>query len=252
MKHLTQDELVLFHYGELAERREAEGHLAECTRCRTEYDTLKQALAAAEAVSVPERGEGYGRDVWARLRPRLEEERRGFPWTELFRPRRWAAVGVMVLLVLGAFIAGQYWQQPEPQVAQPLSPQVRERILLVAVGDHLERSERILIEIVNAEDSSAADISSERAWAEELVAANRLYRQTAAREGEPGVASVLEDLERVLLEVANSSEELTPAERERLRKRIESGGILFKVRVLGTQVREREKDTARETRAGRA
>ncbi|MGH9779080.1 MAG: hypothetical protein ACRD5I_11775, partial [Candidatus Acidiferrales bacterium] len=127
-----------------------------------------------------------------------------------------------------------------------------ERILLVAVGDHLERSERILIEIVNAEDSSAADISSERAWAEELVAANRLYRQTAAREGEPGVASVLEDLERVLLEVANSSEELTPAERERLRKRIESGGILFRVRVLGTQVREREKETARETRAGRA
>ncbi|MGH9787353.1 MAG: hypothetical protein ACRD4U_01450 [Candidatus Acidiferrales bacterium] len=252
MKHLSHDELVLFHYGELAERREADGHLVECAGCRAEYDTLKQTLGAAESVPVPERGEGYGREVWARLRPRLEEERRGFPWMELFRPRRWAAVAVIVLLVLAAFLAGQYWRQPAPQVAQPLSPQVRERILLVAVGDHLERSERILIEIVNAEDGSAADISSERAWAEELVAANRLYRQTAAREGEAGVASVLEDLERVLLEVANSSDELTPAERERLRKRIESGGILFKVRVLGTQVREREKETARETRAGRA
>ena len=252
MKHLIHDELVLYHYGELAERHEAEGHLAECAGCRAEYDTLKQTLAAAESVPVPERGEGFGREVWAHVRQRLEEEPKGFPWAELFRPRRWAAVGVMVLLVLAAFIAGQHWRQPAPQVAQPLSPQVRERILLVAVGDHLERSERILIEIVNAEDGSAADISSERAWAEELVAANRLYRQTAAREGEPGVASVLEDLERVLLEVANSSDELRPAERERLRKRIESGGILFKVRVLGTQVREREKATARETRAGRA
>ena len=85
-----------------------------------------------------------------------------------------------------------------------------------------------------------------------MVAANRLYRQTAAREGEAGVASVLEDLERILLEVANSDERMTPAERERLRQRIESGGILFKVRVLGTQVREREKETARATRAGRA
>ena len=252
MKHLSHDELVLYHYGELAERCEAEGHLAECAGCRGEYDTLKQTLAAAESVPVPERGEGFGREVWAHVRQRLEEEPKGFPWAELFRPRRWAAVGVMVLLVLAAFIAGQYWRQPAPQVAQPLSPQVRERILLVAVGDHLERSERILIEIVNAEDGSAADISSERAWAEELVAANRLYRQTAAREGEPGVASVLEDLERVLLEVANSSDELRPAEREQLRRRIESGGILFKVRVLGTQVREREKETARETRAGRA
>ena len=251
MKHLSHDELVLYHYGELAERPEAEGHLAECGACRAEYDALKQMLVVAGSVPVPERGEGYGREVWARLRPRLEEERRGFPWMELFRPRRWAAVGVMLLLVLGAFIAGQYWRQP-PQVAQPLSPQVRERILLVAVGDHLERSERILIEIVIADGQEPVDISTERAWAEELVAANRLYRQTAAREGEPGVASVLEDLERVLLEVANSDGQMTPAERERLRKRIESGGILFKVRVLGTQVREREKETARETRAGRA
>ncbi|MCI0402012.1 MAG: hypothetical protein L0212_00630, partial [Acidobacteria bacterium] len=190
--------------------------------------------------------------VWARIRPRLEEERRGFPWMELFRPRRWAAVGVMLVLVLAAFLAGQYWRQAEPQVAQPLSPQVRERILLVAVGDHLERSERILIEIVNADGQEPVDISTERAWAEELVAANRLYRQTAAREGEAGVASVLEDLERTLLEIANSDEQMTPAERERLRKRIESGGILFKVRVLGTQVREREKETAHGTRAGRA
>ncbi len=252
MKHLSHDELVLYHYGELAERREAEGHLAACALCRTEYAALRRTLAAAEALPVPERGEGYGREVWARIRPRLEEERRGFPWMELFRPRRWAAVGVMLVLVLAAFLAGQYWRQAEPQVAQPLSPQVRERILLVAVGDHLERSERILIEIVNADGQEPVDISTERAWAEELVAANRLYRQTAAREGEAGVASVLEDLERTLLEIANSDEQMTPAERERLRKRIESGGILFKVRVLGTQVREREKETAHGTRAGRA
>jgi hypothetical protein len=252
MKHLTQDELVLYHYGELAGRHEAENHLAECAACRAALETLRRTLAAAEALPVPERGEGYGREVWARVRTRIEQEPKGFPWMELFRPRRWAAVGVTVVLVLAAFIAGQYWRRPAPEVAQPLSPQVRERILLVAVGDHLERSERILIEIVNAEDADAADIATERAWAEELVAANRLYRQTAAREGEPGVASVLEDLERILLEVANSDEQMTPAERDRLRKRIESGGILFKIRVLGAQVREREKETARETRAGRA
>ena len=33
---------------------------------------------------------------------------------------------------------------------------------------------------------------------------SRLYRQAAVRAGEPGVASVLDELERVLIEVANS------------------------------------------------
>ncbi len=38
--------------------------------------------------------------------------------------------------------------------------------------------------------------------------ANRLYRQTAASSGDDRVVSLLDDLERVLLEVAHSPEEL--------------------------------------------
>ncbi|MFQ5694512.1 MAG: hypothetical protein ACE5HB_00830, partial [Terriglobia bacterium] len=63
--------------------------------------------------------------------------------------------------------------------------------------------------------------------------------------------SVLDDLERILLEIANSPETLSSPDFEELRRRIESKGILFKVRVIGSQVRERERATAEELRTGR-
>jgi hypothetical protein len=97
-----------------------------------------------------------------------------------------------------------------------------------------------LVELVNAGNSAVVDISSERARARDLVTENRLYRQTAEETGDAGVAGVLDDLERVLVEIANGPSELTRADFDRVRERIESQGIIFKVRVLGERVRERE------------
>ena len=68
-----------------------------------------------------------------------------------------------------------------------------------------------------------------------------MYRQTALRDGDAAMASTLDELERVLLDIANSPDEVTPAQFESLRKRIESKGILFKVRVVNQDLREREK-----------
>ena len=85
-------------------------------------------------------------------------------------------------------------------------------------------------------------------WTRRLVAENRLYRQTALGTGDARVASVLDELEPLLLEIAHGPDRLTPEELEKLRQRIEGDGILFKVRVLGSTVR-REETTV--PRAGR-
>ena len=42
------------------------------------------------------------------------------------------------------------------------------------------------------------------------------------------------------MEVANGPSELSKADFERVRQRIDSQGIIFKVRVLGERVRDRE------------
>ena len=53
------------------------------------------------------------------------------------------------------------------------------------------------------------NISAERRRAEDLLEENRLYRQTALKEGDAALANVLDELERVLLDVAHSPQEVT-------------------------------------------
>jgi len=146
----------------------------------------------------------------------------------------------MAGLVVAAFFAGRFWPGQVRPAPQPIAQPVRERILLVAVGDHLERSQMVLLELVNSKPDGEVDISEEQQRAQDLVAANRLYRQTAARAGEAGLASVLEELERTLIEVAHRPTLLSSAEFEELRRRIEAQGILFKIRIIDSQVRQRE------------
>jgi hypothetical protein len=49
----------------------------------------------------------------------------------------------------------------------------------------------------------------------------------------------------VLVEVAAGPDALTPGDLAELQRRIESRGLLFRVRVIGSQVREREKELPR-------
>jgi hypothetical protein len=87
------------------------------------------------------------------------------------------------------------------------------------------------------------NIATEQRRAEDLLQENRLYRQTALQEGDTGLASVLDELERVLLDVAHSPEQVTPAQLEAIQKKIEGRGILFKVRVVNKELQQRQEAT---------
>jgi hypothetical protein len=244
MKHISEEQLVLFYYGESAEAPGIESHLDQCEACRSEFRALQLLLNTVNSAPVPERGQEYGGAVWQRIEKQVGRgRRRGF--------QLWMWVPAMAALALVAFMAGRLTQRPagptEAVATNASSPaskansQFRERILLVAVGDHLDRSQMVLAELTNAPESKGKlDISGERQMAEDLLDDNRLYRQTARSTGDTAVASVLDDLERVLIEIAHSPSEVSGTQLEDLRQQIESRGLLFKVRVLGTRVREQE------------
>jgi hypothetical protein len=90
----------------------------------------------------------------------------------------------------------------------------------------------VLVELANAHTRDALDISAERQSADELLASNRLYRQTAAQMGQTNVADLLDDLERVLVEVARGPSQVSMGQLAEIQQRIESQGILFKVKVI--------------------
>lgn len=232
--HLSEDDLILHYYGEMPERAGTPTHLAMCEECRGRLANLQRVLNSVDGAPAPERAPDYGQVVWAKLAPKVGR-RKG--WRAWFAPQRLVAIAVLAAALTISFLAGRYAPQPETQTV-PIPGQLRERVLLVALGDHLERSKMILVEIANAPESKAVNIAGERAMAETLVEANRLYRQTAQATGQTGAVTVLDDLERVLLEIAHSPDDLSGEQLDELRRRIEDQGLLFKVRVFGSQIRE--------------
>jgi hypothetical protein len=235
MSHLSEEQLILHYYGEDAADPTVASHLSACPACRNSYSSLQLVLNSMDSAPVPERPAEYGAWVWGRVQPKLG---RRWSWRVLWQPRLWILVPSTALLMLLAFYAGRLTQPASPVAS---ASNVRERILLVAVGDHLDRSQMVLAELSNAPDGKGnIDISGEQQLAENLLDDNRLYRQTAHSTGDAAVASVLDDLERVLVEVANSPSEVTPEQFDQLRREIQDHGLMFKVRVVGSQVRQRE------------
>jgi hypothetical protein len=260
MSHLTEEELVLHYYGETGNALAAEGHLEDCAECRELFATIERVLYTVDSMPVPERGPDYGAEVWRRISPAIPRRRRLGDWLPRFE-WRWAAAGAaMAALLVAAFVAGRRYSQPAQSrlqtVAAVADPQMRERILLVAVGGYLERSQRVLTELANTDAQGAReaklDISAEQERAADLVSEGRLYRQTAEVTGDGAVAGTLDEIDRVLLDIANGPAEVTTPELETLRSRVKGEGILFKIRVLGSKVRtEQIKDATPGADAGR-
>lgn len=236
MKHLTPEQIVLHCYGDAPEGEKIELHLQDCAQCREEFEKMKSFLAEIPATPVPEPPLYLEEKLWLNLRDQLRDEKRP-GWRAFLNPSRWTAIGAMAVLVIAAFLAGRFW--PHQNVVQKPVESVQvnpERVVLVAVGDHLERSQILLVEIMNADPRDTADFAEERQQARNLLEDNRLYRESAQKTGKPAVANLLDELERVLTEVANSPAQMTTGDVMEIRRRIQSEDLLFKIHVVDSTV----------------
>jgi hypothetical protein len=257
MNHPSEQDLVLHFYGDAPKAAAVERHLAQCESCAQEFARLHTTLSAID-FPVPERAADYEAQLWSTLNPRLQqaEAPRRSAWSALLQPRRWATVGALAALIVAAFIAGRYTMPPSkstpPQVvvAQPAKAR-SDRVLMVAVGDHLDRTQMILVELANtrAEDGKV-DISAERDLAQGLVNENRLYRQSAQHDKDTEIAGVLDQVERVLMDIAHHPDSVSGKELEALQQRIASQGVLFKVRIIESKVKARSRSESRPAPAG--
>jgi hypothetical protein len=258
-KHYSEDDLILYFYEERPRSADIQQHLDTCAPCAAAYRELLATLKMIATPEAPERGDQYGLEVWQRIRHQLPEQEMPW-WSAWFRADRLALAGAFAVLLLAAFVAGRWWSAanaPAPTVASaaPTPPNAagtagddgRRRILLTSVADHLDRSERVLTDIMNV--TGGSDISNEQRWAEDLIVSSRLYRQDAADAGEQSVALMLDEIERSLLEIVHTPSRATAARLDEIRRRIDAASLLFKVRVLGSELRQRQGQDAPRPRA---
>lgn len=241
MSHLSNEDLVLVYYGE-PESAGLQEHLRACDVCQAELGRLGTLLDQVQPEAVAAPPDDYEAQVWSRLQWRLRAEKR-----DTRRPVLGWTMAAAAALAL-AFFGGLLWNRrpaPAPQPVASGGPAAaaataqtqRDRILLVVVGDHFDQSERILIELTNLDADGEVDITSERERAETLLASNRIYRRSALDRGEEGVATLLDELEPVLLQIARSDAQVSAEELRSMQKRVEAKGLVFKIRVARADVR---------------
>jgi hypothetical protein len=244
MKHLTEEELIGRYYqervGEGEDSASVKEHIEACETCAETYAALAWDLGEMKVIEAPARDDGYGERVWASLEGKLvpyRKERRSWLGGWALRGLSYAAVGG--LLVAGAFYAGRLSveKQKQPQVAQTTpAPKPQPRVVVVVLGDHLDRSERLLVELKHVDASSTEMVSPLRDEARSLLAANKICRQKASQEDDPALTTALDRLDHVLNGLANQPGGLNSAAIARLQEEMNADGLLFEVRVLRSRI----------------
>jgi hypothetical protein len=118
--------------------------------------------------------------------------------------------------------------------------QTKERVILFVLDNHLDRSERLLVQLNHAGVEGENVDFPLQAEARQLLFDNQLYRQSAAQTNDPLLNAALDHLERVLLEVANSPDQLSSTDISRIQQEMNTQGLLFQIRVLRTKVSEQK------------
>ncbi len=237
MNHLSEEELIAHAYAE-DDSNAVQQHLMACAECAKAYSALGSDLADMKFAEAPARDAAYGHRVWESLAGSLPayESRKSWFRGGLWPALSYAAAGIAV--VVCAFLGGRLWehrhaqtvvqshvQQQEQTVAEPT-----QRVVVVVLSDHLDRSERLLVELKHADGGNGA--SPLRDEARSLLPANRICRQNAKRDDDRALSTALDRLDHLLVELANQPEGLNSQTISRLQDEVNADGLLFEVRVL--------------------
>lgn len=255
MNTIRDDDLVLYHYrdgltaGELAAIGQA---LRESAPLRARYATLCVTLQAVDAQPVPAADAGLEERLWRRWEQQADsapDRRHAGTQRGARRVRhrvgarpqlRHAATALAVVAALGlGFLigrqpAGPQVPTPRPEVAVVGKSELSSRVLDAYVAAHLRETEGVVLTAVNSD--SAALLAGNRELAAGLIDSNRLYAQAAARAGNARLANFLQQLEPLLIELANPAGTESVQSSDGLRDYVDKTDLLFQLRATQARI----------------
>ena len=259
--------IELYFYGELdeVERAGVADHVRSCPECAEmlrELKMIRAALAERPDISTPPSGDwsAFMGRLDAALRPDVRAgeviafTRSTAPRTLMGeagsnRPgRRFAGLlataALLAIVSVSVFVASRAGRSlvvpavEQPGSLPPASTQVEAPVRegLATVGlRHLERSKLVVLGLAtkNVEASTASDWEYERELATGLLNDTRLYRLAAEQRGLNSLASVMKDLELVLLQ-ASMAEGTDRRALPQIQRLIQKRGLVQKMDVVAT------------------
>ena len=225
--------IELFFYDELeaAERETIAAHVRTCRECALaleELRVIREALAQRPDVAAPAGGDwsGFMTRLDAAVRTPPTDSVAAPPPTHVtpFTPRAsvvrpyiglLATAALLAIVTIGVvFVARQRPAEPAWSDALTSTAPVGDAIPAATTGlrsagaRHFERSKLVVLGLADRQsaDASPSNWAYERELATSLLNDTRLYRIAAEERGLTGLASMMRDLELVLLETSMAEE----------------------------------------------
>ena len=239
-------------YGSLDKRQREffEIHLGRCEECRREYTELRETQVRMEQWERPQPGQAFWAGYWDRLEARMHREkqfdrppliRRLFGNWETLRMPRWSfqAAAALILVAVGVFIGRVVLAPPVPPPRPSLAaaeagggPGLE---LASRTQSYVERSKMVLLAIVNfdpdLEDPYVLDLPHKQHLSRQLVREADWLKLQLAETRQHRLQELIEDLETVLLQIANLETAAPAVTVDLVQAGIQSRGIFLKMHL---------------------
>lgn len=228
-------------------------HLKDCSNCRSEYDEMTTMLNFMKKKVRIDHGPAFWNSYWERLADRMKKEevlplrsekkrRNLFPTLHFNLKWVFQAAAAVALLIFGIFIGREIF----PPAAGPDTRTDRQPLLASRKGSteeliyrtrhFIDRSRLILLAVVNfdpeTEDTYTLNFPYQQEVSKELVQQARSIKNDLDDSGQRRLKDLVNDLEVILLQVANLDHGSDLSAIELIRDGAEIRGVLFKIRLI--------------------
>lgn len=226
-----------------------ENHLKECDSCKKEYENMSSMLLFMKKKKEPEITSEFWDGYWGRLLERMEreevlpakkEKRTIIPRFNLRLKWAFQTMAAVLLVVIGIFI-GRLMFSPSESSRKAEDPNLHRASLkanpelLVRARDYIEQSKVMFMAIINfesgKEDSFVLNLSQQQQISHKLVKEAQWIKDELEDSRQRRLKELIEDLEVILLQIANLSQEPDSSTIEMIREGITRRGILFKIQL---------------------
>ena len=234
------------------EKRFFKEHIQQCEPCRSEFNKMASTLEVMNKRVRPEPGKTFWDSFEDRLTQKIEKEEATL--TQSIQKQKkdsriinfvpkyaFQIAAAFVLIVFGIFIGRMIFFQSGPEIQQasqkePLLTQQLTGIELAnRTNSYIERSKLILLALVNfdpeTEDPYGLDLPFQQRISRDLVQEASLLREGLTSSNQRRLAGLIEDLEVILLQIANLESVNDFEAIELLKSGVENKGVLMQINL---------------------
>lgn len=227
---------ALYDALDVSQQLPLQSHLEKCADCRRLHAEMREAIDALKAQDV---SSGLYDDIpervaldtlWENLQPelnRIDAER----YRALPRQRTQRMIGMSLalaaslalLIAILPLLSRNDVVAPEPVANALISPELM---------DYLTRAEVMLLLVANAETQNVSAVPIRQTFARDLALEANVLNTNMQRTINSGQSQLLQDIEFLLLQIANLDSSNMEQGVQLLQQYLEENSVLFKIRLL--------------------